>query len=49
MGIRKKVRTKWKQDRKDNIKKVSAQRLKKARKLEAANLDAPKPEAKKVA
>lgn len=35
MGIRKRVRTKWKAERKENIRKVSLQRLKKAQKLAA--------------
>ena len=30
--MRKKIRNKWKEERKKNIKKVSAQRLKKAQK-----------------
>jgi hypothetical protein len=33
MGIRKRVRTKWKAERKVKIKKVSAKRLKKAKKV----------------
>ncbi len=45
MGIRKRVRTKWKAERKENIRKVSAQRLKKAQKL-AAKSATPKSEAK---
>jgi len=35
MGIRKRVRTKWKAERKEQIKKISAQRLKKAQKAAA--------------
>ena len=32
MGLRKKNRTKWKAERKEQIKKISAKRLKKAQK-----------------
>jgi hypothetical protein len=35
MGIRKRLRNKWKEERKENIKKVSLKRLKKAKKEEA--------------
>jgi len=35
MGTRKKNRTKWKAERKVQIKKISAQRLKKSKKAEA--------------
>jgi hypothetical protein len=35
MGMRKRVRTKWKAERKENIRKVSKNRLKKAEKLKA--------------
>jgi len=35
MGMRKKIRTKQKADRKEQIKKISAKRLKKAKKIEA--------------
>ncbi len=40
MGIRKRLRTKWKKERKENIRKVSAQRLKKAQKQAAKQTEA---------
>ncbi len=47
MGMRKRVRTKWKADRKEQIRKISAQRLKKATK--AAAKATAKPAAKSTA
>ena len=41
MGTRKKERTKWKAERKAQIRKVSAQRLKKALKLSSSTVTTP--------
>lgn len=42
MNLRKRTRTKWKAERKKQIRKISAQRLKKAQKLAAKASAAPK-------